>query len=260
VAKYEKNGGGFDRGAVPRYPDMAIIAKVTGIGEPISYDDDATTTFPIDILTAGTVPRDVRARPSIRLASAFLKPTFKRTELAGVKFGNASALWVFSSNIAESKYEEIEKDGEIVYKLDKNGDPIENNKVSHLYGFCGLDYKKYDKAQKALQGLWPDSAMSKAAIKQVLADFLTDNEVGFWVKQKQELIAEYEDEEGKKVQEWQPTRLFNIDTPKFVKSAYFKTDAKSRAYILSQVRSEKNVNRATGQPWRKATFDEATSF
>ena len=257
VQMYKKTG--FDRGPVPRYPDMACIGRVTGIGEPVSYDNDVTTTFPVLIETAGSVPTVPRA--SIRLAAAFLNPDFKRAELAGLKAGKASMLWIFSDNISAPKNKEKEtEDGDLEYERDEAGDYVQDRSIPHLLGLCGVDYKKYGKISEELQALWPDKATSRAEIKAILERHLTGCEVGFWLMQKQEKVGETLNDAGETVGVWESTNLFNIKAPKFEDAAYFRPDAKGRAWILSRVRSEKNVNKKTGQPYKTATFDEATVF
>lgn len=235
---------------------------MTGVGDPISYDNNVTTTFPVTIQAAGTVPTTPRA--SIRLSAAFLNPAFKRTDLAGIKFGNASALWVFSDNIAAPKHREVEKeDGTIEFAKDDDGDLIPDRSVPHLLGLCGLDFKKYAKVSSALIDLWPDRATKSSEIKAVLEQYLPGSEIGFWLIQKQEKVGETVNDKGDTVGIWEPTNLWNVRAPKFEDAAYFRPDSKGRSWILSRVRDERNVIKVgprAGEVYKKATFDEATAF
>lgn len=239
-----RNTQGFDRGETPSFPDMACIGTVAGVGAGKSFDNGATTTFPVEIKSGGNVP--VKHRGSIRLAPDFLNPAFKRKELATVE--NGSQLdWIYDTNLAASEY--INNEDPVTGEVTK----VKNRTIPHLLGLTGIDYSAYAEVTKALFALWPDY-VDEASIQAVLDSHLKGRNIGYWLVQQVNMVAEVD---GRKI--FEPTRYFNVKTPRFLDAAYFSPSEKGRQYVLDQIAKQK-TRRPDGQAWRAACFDIGTPF
>ena len=250
MAKKNNQENPFDRGQAPKFPDMACIGVVTGIGEPKQTDYDKELnliTFPVEITTGGAVP--VRAKGDIKLTAAFLDQAFRRDDLPTVENGDKLDK-VYENHIASR---------------------ARSKSVPTLLGFSGMDYEKYGNVGRALQGCYrawiaadptgKDEEAMRAFVQSLhstLAEHLVGTEIGFWLVQGQKPSGNMDPETGREI--WERTQFFNIKAPRFVDAAFFRPDKAGRDYVLKSIGKQKGVDATTGKPYREATFDETTEI
>ena len=238
MAKKNNQENPFDRGQAPKFPDMACIGVVTGIGEPKQTDYDKELnliTFPVEITTGGAVP--VWAKGDIKLTAAFLDPAFRRDDLPTVENGDKLDK-VYENHIASR---------------------AGSKSVPTLLGFSGMDYEKYGNVGRALQALFvAGNATDPAVLRDTLAEHLVGTEIGFWLVQGQKPSGNVDPETGREI--WERTQFFNIKAPRFVDAAFFRPDKAGRDYVLKSIGKQKAVDATTGKPYREATFDETTEI